>query len=178
MNYENLISFLIKQAGKLPKNLKKYFPENSDEVPRLYWISRFEVNEELRTNKLSPLRYNELNYDIPKIHKALELATTIYADIIKKPTVMYRGVSGSFAKKIKPGFTFVDQGFVYLTEKKDIAKLYSKRKGFVLKVIVPSGQKGKIGLKDQGEFILPRFTKFEVIEVNDNEATLKIIKGD
>jgi hypothetical protein len=175
-NIDNSKQFDNIKVVELSKDLKKYFPEYSDDVTNKFFITRFEVNKELRNKKLSSYRdIYDMTDDIESMTNALELGTTKYADQIKKQTVMYRGVSGKFAKKLTNKQKFTDAGFSYLSLNKDMAQKYTKKNGMLLKVELSEGQKGKIGFKDQGEFILPKNSQFEVVNKNENMITVKVV---
>jgi hypothetical protein len=170
-NFKNI------KVNNIPSNIKKYFLNYSDDVTNEFFLLRFEINKELRTQNLSYYRndIHKLSKKLDDMKNSLELATTKYADIIKNPIIMYRGISGNFSKKLQNKENFVDKGFSYLSNTQDLANLYTNRKGVLLKVLLSKGQKGKIGLKDQGEFILPKNSIFKVINKNKNMITVKVI---
>ncbi len=170
------------QTTKLPSKIKKYFPESSEDVNNGFFVLRLAVNNELRTGNKSNYRektyadwFKKQGLDIDEMKQALEDATTKHADTLDKNTTMYRGVPANFAKKLKDGKIIKDAGFSYLSTDEDMAKQYSGRKGAVIKISAKKGLKGKWGMKDQSEFILPKDSKIKITSVKDNIINAEII---
>lgn len=153
------ISTVEHAARKAAGLMTKYFPEDSGKATNALFMERFAMNRELRSGEVEE---NPYDLDIEGTKKAFEWAMENNAEEIPEETVMFRGVSARSAKKYLSKKEFTDKGYTFLTTDLEMAKKYAGRKGSVLSVVVPKGQRGVWGMKDQSEFILPTNTSFVV----------------
>jgi hypothetical protein len=161
-----------KVGGSLPS---KYFPKNTDEAPRSFFISRLDVNKMLRQglSEVPQPLYEDI-LDVKGTKNALEEAMKT-PDYLENETIVYRGVSGSFANKMRLGKTFTDNGYQYVTTNQDMAKKYAKKDGVILRIALPKGQPYLPGLEDQSELILPTNMKFEVVDRMNDLVDVEVI---
>jgi hypothetical protein len=133
---------------------------------------------------------NEIMQKTEGLVKEIDAAMEI-APRTKEPFISYRGVSGDelveFLDQFTPGTVFEDDGFASTTLNFDIARDFTTITGGtgktrVLRIINPTGSKGIMldafwGTQGtESEWLLPRGTKFEVIDRMGSIIDVKVVQ--
>jgi hypothetical protein len=159
VNFNNVKFIPIQKDVFIKSVVPKYNQEQCKNAINNY-ISTNSINEALR-------RGVELS-DVKILDNIIETAKPSS----KKMTV-YRGLQapkGGFNEEKINEFLTNNQGFTSTTSKKDVAKLFKDNmygKGILLEIELPEASKF-IDTERAGEIILPRNSKFEIVEkIND-----------
>jgi 8-oxo-dGTP pyrophosphatase MutT (NUDIX family) len=102
----------------------------------------------------------------------------IAKSVFEKDVTVYRGFDDFEAiRGLKAGDVFQDHGFVSASTKQEVGEHFAEEVGVLLKIDLPKGAKGLAPRsKNAGEheIILPRSSKFEVVEVERGYSSVTI----
>lgn len=142
-----------------------------------------ELNNYLRHGKSSSEERAEwiTNTFAPEIDRAIENGPRVPKDLI-----VFRGLNKEIVNNLEIGVVFEDKGFVSTTIKKDALSKdgtilgTQKKEPAILEIRVPKNSKGLYiehlsRVKSENEFLLPRGSKFKVVETLKNQPIPKII---
>lgn len=127
---------------------------------------RYTSNQYARMN--NSLRAGAVPRSVPLIDNYVKYAPKTDID------VMYRGV-GAFFETLKIEDEFVDNAFVSVSSNPRIAATFGKKKGRILKIHGVAGKAVPTPEDSESEYLLPRGSKFKVLEVNGNEAIVQLL---
>lgn len=132
------------------------------------------------TDKYTATTYGRLNKSlrdgkVPKNTKQIDDYVE-HAPKVQKD-VVYRGVDATVWNTLKNGTTFTDKAFVSTTTDRDTAKYFSgrKKKGGILIIEGVKNKAARVPKSRESEFLLPRNSKFQVVSLKDDEATVRLI---
>lgn len=153
-----------------------------------------EVNDYLRTGEWDKYTGAKTQAWIKETITNLDSAIK-NAPAMTESTVTYRGIWGQDAVRtfgsMKPGDTYTDNGYISTSLNLQIARNFARadkaNPGVVLEIINPAGTQGLFPLAarvevvpqyatplSENEWLLPRGTTFEVIEVNGTNVKVRV----
>ena len=140
------------------------------------------INSVLRTGHLFEdrgLSVAQVKKQIKAIDKAISLGVTA------EDTVVYRGLSGHAARIVNPkvGMEFVDDAIGSWSGERVTAANFMRRTEYGISKIDPDAVMFRMKLKkgsnslfldaDEAEFLLPRGTKYRIVEIEDNVPVMR-----
>ena len=171
---QDIICDWLIECSKEIKGYKKYTANGYFET----------INDGLRYNIPVDLYSEEI---IKQIDRIFETMPKSYC--VKMPEVVYRGIRAAelpeelidiITLKDKTKNTFTDGAFVSTTENKMVAKSFSDKDGFILKITLPTGTKRiksedlNVLMDTEEEVTLPRNSRFRVDSYNNETRTANV----
>ncbi|KNY20370.1 ADP-ribosyltransferase [Methylobacterium sp. ARG-1] len=163
-------------------------PETPDEIAAInnYSGASFsEINGFLRKraaakDRSNPYKEEDLGPEIRNLDRVLKRSK------MTEDTVVYRGMSGEFAQRVKalkPGAILRDGGYVSTSLHRSTAdESFSGEDGVVLKLLLPKGNRaylmngrGASSFAMEHEVMLPRGSRFRIRKVEGNVLTAEVL---
>lgn len=140
---------------------------SQEEAWRMYTSSGYNTYSHYLRDTVGKTGYSEPQWKTPKGREFMErrikdMDALIASETLEHDIVVYRGVRGSFAQALQQGHMWSDKSYTSTTINPRISDSFGSG-GVQMKIVLPAGTHVALGYDQEGEFILPRGSVFEVL---------------